>query len=202
MDTYTNIKTEEKWIPCYGYEGIYEINIETDEVKSVDRIITDINGKRTRLFKGKKKKTHLRPNDGYLDFTAWKDGKGKAYLIHIAKWEAINGKVPDGCEIHHKNHIKTDNTIENLVCLTKSEHFEAHKKDRTKACVEKRSKPVLQYTKEGQFVAEYPSAAEASRQTGIPIQNINDVCNGKIKTNERGYSHICRTAGGSIWKYK
>lgn len=191
----------EKWLPVFGFEDAYSINIETGEVKSVDRTITDINGKRTRIFKGRKKKIHLRP-DGYYEFFPWIKNKGCGYLLHIAIWEAVNGKVPYGYEIHHINHIKTDNRIENLQCLTKEEHFEKHKSERTNACVESKSKPVLQYTKEGQFVAEYPSAAEASRQTGIPIQNINDVCNGKIKTNERGYSHICRTAGGSIWKYK
>lgn len=50
---------------------------------------------------------------------------------------------------------------------------------------------VLQYNKNGVFVAEYESLNEASRQTGIPSSNICNCCKGKVKT-----------AGGSIWKYK
>lgn len=52
------------------------------------------------------------------------------------------------------------------------------------------SKIVLQFTKDGQFIAEYPSIAEASRQTGISQSHICSCCGGKQKT-----------AGGFIWKY-
>ena len=50
---------------------------------------------------------------------------------------------------------------------------------------------VLQFTKDGQFVAEYPTAAEADRMTGINRTTIGLVCKGKGKT-----------AGGFVWKYK
>jgi group I intron endonuclease len=49
---------------------------------------------------------------------------------------------------------------------------------------------VLQFTKDGQFVAKYSSASEAERQTGIIRGSILRCCKG-----ER------RSAGGSIWKY-
>lgn len=53
------------------------------------------------------------------------------------------------------------------------------------------SKPVLQFTKCGQFVAEYFGAREASRCTGIVYSSIAECCNGKRKS-----------AGGFMWKYK
>lgn len=46
--------------------------------------------------------------------------------------------------------------------------------------------PVNQYTKEGNFVAEYASAAEASRQTGVSLGEITAVCRGEWKTSN-GY---------------
>lgn len=55
------------------------------------------------------------------------------------------------------------------------------------------SKKVYQYTKDGLFVAEYPSAAEASRVTGISKGNI---C--KCRDKKPRY----KTAGGYIWEYK
>ena len=57
----------------------------------------------------------------------------------------------------------------------------------------KMSKPVLQYTKEGQFVKEYPSAMEAARQMGSEnyMPNISRCANGKRKT-----------ANKYIWRWK
>ena len=54
-----------------------------------------------------------------------------------------------------------------------------------------RQTPVLQFTKEGKFLAEYSSAHEAERQTGCYNGNICKCCKGKYKT-----------CGGYVWKYK
>lgn len=52
-------------------------------------------------------------------------------------------------------------------------------------------KIVLQYTFDGQFIAEYESCMEAARKTGVACGGINAVCNNKRKS-----------AGNFIWKYK
>lgn len=53
------------------------------------------------------------------------------------------------------------------------------------------NKPVIQYDKEGNFEADYPSVKEASRQTGVDNSSISACCKGKLKS-----------AGGKKWKYK
>ena len=50
---------------------------------------------------------------------------------------------------------------------------------------------ILQFSKDGEFIAEYPSIKEAERQTGCYHGNICNCCKGKYKS-----------AGGFIWKYK
>ena len=40
--------------------------------------------------------------------------KGVLYYAHRIIWEMHNGKIPDGMEIDHINHIRSDNRIENL----------------------------------------------------------------------------------------
>ena len=50
-------------------------------------------------------------------------------------------------------------------------------------------KPVLQFTKDGEFIKEYPSIKEA--QDELSIHQISKVCNGKRKT-----------AGGFKWRFK
>ena len=53
------------------------------------------------------------------------------------------------------------------------------------------SKPVLQYSKIGEFIAEYPSTRDAERKTGYNHSNICACCRGKLKST-----------GGFIWRYK
>lgn len=50
---------------------------------------------------------------------------------------------------------------------------------------------ILQYSKDGKLIAEYPSTREAERQTGCNHCHIGKCCKGKLKS-----------AGGYIWKYK
>ena len=50
---------------------------------------------------------------------------------------------------------------------------------------------ILQFSKDGELIAEYPSAREAERNTGFNHSNICRCCKGKIKS-----------CGGYIWKYK
>ena len=51
-------------------------------------------------------------------------------------------------------------------------------------------KKVYQFDKQGNFLNEYESVAEAERQTKVHHSNISNVCNGKRKS-----------AGGFIWSY-
>lgn len=55
----------------------------------------------------------------------------------------------------------------------------------------KRSKPVIQLSKNNVFVAEYESINLAMKATGVASSHIGDCCNGKRKT-----------AGGFIWRRK
>ena len=49
---------------------------------------------------------------------------------------------------------------------------------------------ILQYSKDGEFIAEYPSTKEAERQTGCYQTHICKCCKGKLKST-----------GGFIWQY-
>ena len=63
---------------------------------------------------------------------------------------------------------------------------EEHKK----AIGEGHSKKILQFTKSGEFIREWPSMRETSIQLKINCGNICSCCNGKYKS-----------AGGYVWKY-
>ena len=54
-----------------------------------------------------------------------------------------------------------------------------------------KEKPIVQYSKNGDFIKEWPSATAAGRELGINRRNICGVCLGKRKT-----------CNGFIWRYK
>ena len=73
-------------------------------------------------------------------------------------------------------------------------HLEESKRKMSEAKIGNHNRPqtpVLQYSKSGEFIAEYPSTKEAERRTGCNQGNICNCCKGKYKS-----------CGGFIWKYK
>lgn len=56
--------------------------------------------------------------------------------------------------------------------------------------IEKLSIPILQFSKDGEFIKEWPSLNEAYRQLGIPTGSICKCLKGRYKS-----------AGGYIWRY-
>lgn len=74
------------------------------------------------IYKGKK--YAIEKETGYLVCTT-----GKRERLHIVKYreEVLGGKeVPPGCVIHHLDWNKTNNNINNLICLTVAEHEQIH----------------------------------------------------------------------------
>ena len=73
-------------------------------------------------------------------------------------------------------------------------HSEETKKKMSEARIGNHNRPqtpVLQYSKSGEFIAEYPSIKEAERQTGCYQSHICNYCKGKYKSTR-----------GFIWRYK
>ena len=51
--------------------------------------------------------------------------------LHIYIYEKYNGNIPKGYEVHHIDHNKDNNEIENLQLLTKKEHNKIHYEEMT-----------------------------------------------------------------------
>lgn len=110
---------EIKWKSVLGLEDKFEVTKDGD--------IKSLKWHRTN----KEKVLNIKPReDGYIRIH-WRDGKrvlGK--YLHIAVWEAFNGEVPNGYDVHHINHNPSDNRLENLELITKTEHAIMHNKDK------------------------------------------------------------------------
>lgn len=59
------------------------------------------------------------------------DGYGAGHRLHRDVWEFYNGKIPKGYDIHHKDHDKSNNDIDNLELLSKTDHLKKHGEELT-----------------------------------------------------------------------
>lgn len=171
----------EVWKDIKGYDGLYKVS-NLGRIYSYPR-----NGTKGGYSCGNK------VGDGYLCFQLYKNDVRTPKLIHILVYEAFVGEIPKDCVVHHKNHNKLDNRLENLELMLESEHQKMHYEENRQTLLGKTSTPVIQYTLDGEFVAEYKSIGEAERQTKISGGSICKCCNNKPHH---------KTAGGYIWKFK
>ena len=199
---------KEIWKDIKGYEGIYQVSSE-GRVRSLDRVDNN-----NHPLKGVILKPYI-SNSGYLLVGLYKQQKRDRKLLHRLVAEAFLPNPDNKPEIDHINTIKTDNTVwlnedgsvnydkTNLRWATRKENINnpltktkmqinARKPSKGKyGKKHHRSKPIIQYDKDGNFIREWECANDVERVLGISNKHIGSVCLGKRKS-----------CGGYIWKYK
>lgn len=70
---------------------------------------------------GRLKKPSLSSN-GYMIVGCYVEGKRTNILVHRAVAEAFISPCPDGCQVNHKDGVKTNNSLSNLEYVTVSEN--------------------------------------------------------------------------------
>lgn len=169
------MKNKEIWKDIEGYEGDYQVS-NFGRVKS--------------LKFGKE--LILKPvitTKKYLQVNLCKNKIRKVYHIHRLVAQAFISNPNSLPQVNHKDENPSNNSVENLEwCDCKYNiNFGTH----NQRSAEKRSKPVLQYTKSGDFIKEWKSLTEVHTNLGFNIACISYCCLGKYK-----YAY------GFIWKYK
>lgn len=171
------------WKPLYGYENKIL-------VKEGCNTIINLNWHRSNKNKECKPSFATR---NHLKFTFGYNGKLVNMQLHKAIYETYyKCKVPNGYIVHHIDGNPLNNSIKNLQLMTDSEHLRTHRilDNCIKYAYESIKKPIVQYTKDGQFVAEYQSIIEASKATNIINTSIVNCLKGRSKTS-----------GGFVFKY-
>ena len=101
-------------------------------------------------------------------------------------WTHKKGYSRKSVEAMRKSNLGRKRTPEQIEFLRKK----AKEQKRKYGKDNKKSIPILCFSKDWEYLAKYYGFMEAGRQTGISFQNIALVCKGKRKT-----------AGGYVWKY-
>ena len=179
---------KEVWKDIKGYEGYYKIS-NKGKVKSLKR-------------KGNWKERILKPQKdmyGYLRVNLTKNGKAKPKAIHRLLAESFIPNPKELPTVDQINRNKLDNRIENLrwasYSLQNSNKIAGRSIQNLKSYSLRgrknpKSKAVIQYDLNHDYINKFSGIREAERITGIASINISRCCNNKAKR-----------AGGFIWKF-
>lgn len=137
--------------------------------------------------KGKIMKAY-RQKDGYMRISFWKNNTTFSKFIHCLVAEAFIPNPDNLPQVNHKDENKSNNHVENLEWCTASYNSSYGNRNKTNSI------PVLQYTLNGEFIAEYPSILQASKIVGISDSTIFRSC---TKPYER-----TRRKNNYKWKFK
>lgn len=183
---------EEIWEDIKGYEGLYQVS-NLGRVRSLDRVVVYTNG-RTQFYKGRIL-AQTKINSGYFTVALGRNGR---YLVHRLVAEAF---IPNPDNLPCINHIdcnKINNTSSNLEFCTYSynNNYGNHKQLQREGHLNnlkdnKRTKPVIQYSLNNDYINTFLSARRAAEELNICHSGIIRCCCGKLKT-----------CGGYIWRYK
>jgi hypothetical protein len=129
-------------------------------------------------------------SEKYLSFNI----KNKTYKVHRLICYAFNPikdkeklEDYDDLQVNHKDGNTLNNNAENLEWVSNSKNmYHSYSEN-----LNKKVRNVLQFTLDGEFVKEYISIAEASRQSGEPEHRIREISKGK--TNSKAEY---------LWKFK
>ena len=175
----------EEWRDVVGYEGRYQVS-SMGRVKSLER--------KVRHWRGGEriqKERILKPSNdrrGYLLVSLCDGEKRKTFSVHRLVCQAFHENPDNKPQVNHINEIKTDNRACNLEWCTCKQNV--NHGTRTERSAKARSKPVGQYTLDGELVKIWQSPCEAGKQIGLSDSHVSKAANGKLKT-----------AYGFIWRY-
>ena len=185
---------EEIWKDIEGYESLYMVS-------SLGRVKSLGNGNSNKS-KLKIMKTTLN-HKGYPMIKLCKEGVGKGFSVHRLVAKAFIPNPNNLPQVNHKDENKQNNCVENLEwCTNEYNHNYGTRIERVRqkqignpnmksglgkfGILNGNSRPILQFSKDWDFIKKWDSIADSSRGIGKPykgcVSTISGCCAGKKKT--------------------
>lgn len=158
---------EEIWKDIEGYPNYQVSNM--GRVKSLNYKCT----KSEKILK-----THPQRGGYLLVKLSYKD-KPKQFQVHRLVAQAFLPNTDNLPQVNHKDKNKQNNCVENLEWCTAEYNTDY-------SC----AKPIIQFTKDDEFVRKWDKIKLVEKELGIRHSNITACCKGRKKT-----------VGGFIWRY-
>lgn len=133
-----------------------------------------------------KRRGHTPPTYSKQELLEWLYSQKKFHVL-FDNWKRLDFQTMYIPSVDRKDDY-IGYTLNNIQLVTWQENKDKGHKDRKNGINNKQNKAVLQFTKDGAFIAEFHSQCEASRQTGVSGSHIGSVCRGTRKA-----------AGGFRW---
>lgn len=162
----------EQWRNIVGYDGLYQVS----------------NQGSVRNLKSGRLVSISKTADGYSKVALRANGKAKTFLVHRLVASAFIGDL-QGMQVNHMDENRSNNVVQNLEICTASQN--SRHGSRLQRIAEKRSRAVVQLSKDGTLLNRFYGSREAERKTGIVHQNIWYCCMGTYKS-----------AGGYLWMFE
>ena len=157
---------KEIWKDIKGYEGLYQIS-NFGYIKSLHYS----GGTKQKIMKFGKDK------DGYLQIILTKNKKHKVYKVHRLVAQTFIPNPDNLPQINHRDENKQNNNVNNLEwCSNKYNSNYGTKNDWNK-------KKVAQYDLNGNFIKQYRSIIEASKEINKNHSHISQCCHHQRKSS-------------------
>lgn len=212
------MKEKELWKSVGIYKGADLSSYEAStfgNIRSVDRDVKYKDG-RTRKYRGVVLSQYKNKYTGYMQVTLCYRGRLHTYSVHELVMNALccNPNPEIYTDINHIDEDKTNNrTVVGVIRKNtyiykdyfwiKLDEYNSLSQEELLKLIETnlsikeikrhktRNKSIMQFSKNGTFIKEYSSIADAAREIGCSSQGIQSCAAGKLKT--------CK---GYKWKYK
>lgn len=187
---------KERWRSYPGWEGWYEVS-DQGQVRSMDRVVTDKNGRRM-AFAGRLLAPKLNRQTGYWFVILARPGVRHTRTIHSLVALTWIGPRPEGMEVRHGESGKSDNSLANLCYGTPKQNGEDKIRDGISGRGEQRPSTKLnemqvRVARRACPLATRPKGllADLARTWGVDGQTLSDAISG------RNWGHITQLSYSS-----
>lgn len=154
--------------------------------------------------------SYYKSDNGYFK----RISKGTSRYLHRVIYEDEYGEIPEGCQVHHKDHDRLNNDLSNLVALKSKDHQLHHQNAMTLEQKEARRINLLvnaipkavewhgsdegkawhmehyENTKDALRKKHTRKCAQCGNDTESHLKNINAFCSNKCKASFRRHSGV------------